>query len=211
MTSPKQYLAVAAFTATLVGASAAQADTINFENFTSLNLTDIPGQTTLTFSLSFIVPAFADFTMISFAGFQVPAFEDVTQIGVFLNGKGPNLLGSRWAFTRASSGSFALVFNDGSSVPGLEFAGTDPLAQPFDTFSQALPLTKGSPYTLNFHYINAPGLSDFYIAPSALQVSQVGQIGLIFVPGPIVGAGLPGLILACGGLLAWWRRLQKIA
>jgi hypothetical protein len=39
----------------------------------------------------------------------------------------------------------------------------------------------------------------------------VTEIGVAAVPGPVAGAGPPGLIAACGGVFGWWRRKRKVA
>jgi hypothetical protein len=54
------------------------------------------------------------------------------------------------------------------------------------------------------------GLYDHDVFSGDVQSFDNFQLS-VSVPGPIAGAGLPGLILAGGGLLAWWRRWHKIA
>jgi hypothetical protein len=109
---------------------------------------------------------------------------------------------------------------EGSSITGLsDELNSDNLYFPATTFLDG----QGLSFTISSGVVNiklsSPGSPfDSYSAvisdgATLRTISGTFNDAAVPVPGPIVGAGLPGLILACGGFLAWAcrRKTAQIA
>jgi hypothetical protein len=135
----------------------------------------------------------------------------------------PLNLGLQPPFTFRSNFDISQVSNQSWSVD--EFTFVDSNNQPFGfsislgqglSASQPVTFTNdemrdlsqlgSGPYSMTEMFVIANDFGAQGIAGGSIEVSLPAA-----VPGPIVGGGLPGLVLAGGGLLGWWRRRKKTA
>jgi hypothetical protein len=102
-----------------------------------------------------------------------------------------------------------VLFCDNYVVGGGTLLGEHTFNNALGMLTPTFNFTMGSPYTITevFHVAADTSIVNGDVGGAILATPA----DPVAVPGPIAGAGLPGLVLASGGFLGWWRRRRNTA